>query len=130
MEGEVSCKFDNVEIVVPKYAGFEYEATEKGLRFKPMEESGWVLLQYLDAPYAPEDSALKLLSGNHFGFDSIRGRYENSESWAFVDITIPEGEKEHHILLLNEEGASWVEAYDRDIGWLLDVNELEIRVNG
>lgn len=130
MEGEVSCKFDNVEIVVPKYAGFEYEVTDAGLRFKPIEESGWVLLQYLDAPYAPEDSNLKLFNGIHFNYHSIRGCYEGMEVWTFVDITIPDEEKEHHILLLNEDNASWVEGYEYDIGWLLDVNEMEIRVNG
>ena len=130
MEGKISCKFGNVEIVVPKYAGFEYEVTDAGLRFKPKAESGWVLLQYLDAPYAPEDSDLKLFSGIHFNYQSIRGCYEGTEAWTFVDITIPDGENEHHILFLNEDSASWVEAYDRDIGWLLDVNEMEIRVNG
>ena len=130
MEGKVSCRFGNVEIVVPKYAGFEYEVTDAGLRFKPIEESGWVLLQYLDKPYAPDDSALKLFSGNHFDYDSIQGCYEGAEAWAFVDITIPDGEHEHHILFLNEDNASWVEGYEYDIGWLMDVNEMEIRPIG
>ena len=130
MEGEISCKFGNVEIVVPKYAGFQYEVTEKGLRFKPKAETGWVLLQYLDKPYAPEDSDVKLFSGNHFDYNSIRGCYEGTEVWTFVDVTIPDEEKEHHILLLNEDDATWVEAYDHDIGWLLDLSEMEIRVIG
>jgi hypothetical protein len=130
MEGEISCKFGNVEIVVPKCAGFEYEVTDAGLRFKPKAETGWVLLQYLDKAYDPENSDLKLFGGNHFGHNSIRGCYEGAEAWIFVDVTIPDGENEHHILLLNEDGASWVEAYDHDIGWILDLGEMEIRVNG
>jgi hypothetical protein len=130
MEGEISCKFGNVEIVVPKCAGFEYEVTDAGLRFKPKAETGWVLLQYLDKAYDPENSDLKLFGGNHFGHNSIRGCYEGAEAWIFVDVTIPDGENAHHILLLNEDGASWVEAYDHDIGWILDLGEMEIRVNG
>lgn len=130
MDGEISCIVDGVEIVVPKYAGFAFEATEEGIRFRPEEEAGWILLRYQDEPYTPDDPWLQYIGGIYFNREGRKGYYANSTGWAFVDITIPNGDAEHHIILLNEDDASWVEKYEYEIGWLLAVDEVAIRVTG
>ena len=130
VDGEISCILDGVEIVVPQYAGFAYEATEAGIRFKPKKESGWILLRCQDEPYTPDDPWLQYIGGIYFSREGRMGYYAGSTGWAFVDITVSEGDSEYHIILLNEDDVSWVEEYRMDICWLFDASELEIRVLG
>lgn len=119
-EGEISFTHGDWQITVPRLLCFQYGHTEKGIRFKPQDQSGWLEFQYRNEPYAPDKKGLSTLGGKYAGYDAIYGYNSYCDSWSYLEITMPNGENTQYLLLLNDDGQGWVEAYGWEIRWMID----------
>ena len=128
-EGEITFSTNGLEMTVPNYLCFQYEHTDDGIRFKPADQSGWVLLKAVPGPLEM-DSDLKSQTGIQYGHDAQWGHREGSEVWSYMNVTMPSGDGEYYVLLVNEEEAAWVGDFDYhiDMQWVLD--NLVVRDNG
>ena len=128
-EGEITFSTNGLEMTVPNYLCFQYEHTDDGIRFKPADQSGWVLLKAVPSPLEM-DSDLKSQTGIQYGHDAQWGHREGSEVWSYMNVTMPSGDGEYYVLLINEEDAAWVGDFDYyiDMQWVLD--NLVVRDNG
>ena len=126
-EGEITFYSNGMEITMPNYLCFQYEQADDGIRFKPEDRPGWVLLKVTPAPLEM-DSDLKSQTGSIYGCEAQWFYRDDSDIWSYINLTIPGGNGDYYVLLLNEEDAAWVKDsdtnYDYDIFWLL--NHLEV----
>ena len=111
VEGEISLEADGETLLIPQLAAFEYDITDEGIRFKPEDQSGWVLLKYLTEPFGVCGTGLRTLEGSYGGNPVVMGYYDENQYWSYVVFTVKNGEEEYPLLFLNEEGAAWVEEY-------------------
>ena len=125
-DGEITFYSNGLEMTMPNYLCFQYEQADDGIRFKPEDQSGWVLLKAVPAPLEM-DSDLKHQRGTWYGYEAQWAYRDDAHIWSYINLTIPGENGDYYVLLLNEKDAAWVgEAdidYDFDIFWLL--NHLE-----
>ena len=121
-DGEITFYSNGLEMTIPKYLCFQYEQADDGIRFKPEEHSGWVLLKAVPAPLEM-DSDLKSQTGIRYGHDAQWAYREDALIWSYMNLTIPGENGDYYVLLVNEEDAAWMEEADTDYGsdilWLL-----------
>ena len=126
-DGEITFYSNGMEMTMPNYLCFQYEQADDGIRFKPEDRPGWVLLKVTPAPLEM-DSDLKSQTGSIYGCEAQWFYRDDSDIWSYINLTISGGNGDYYVLLLNEEDAAWVKDsdtnYDYDIFWLL--NHLEI----
>ena len=129
-EGEITFFSNGMKMTVPNYLCFDYAQTDEEIRFKPKDQSGWVVLKAVPGPLEIDSSDLNSEKGTNYGRQAQWGYREVSEIWSYMNLTISSGEEEYCVLLINEEDAAWVGDFDYhiDILWILD--NLMIRENG
>jgi len=129
-DGEITFYTNGVEMTIPNYLYFRYEQTDDGIRFKPEGQSGWVLLKAVPGPLEIDSDNLKSQKGIKYGHEAQWAYRENAQVWRYMNVTIPYGDGEYYVLLLNEDEAAWVGDFDYhiDIQWVLD--NLVIQDNG
>ena len=122
-EGEITFYSNGLEVTIPNYLCFQYEQADDGIRFKPEDQSGWVLLKAVPAPLEM-DSNLKSMTGIHYGQEAQWAYRDFAQIWSYMNLTIPGENGDCYVLLLNEEEAAWVgdpeSNISTDIRWLLN----------
>ena len=120
-EGEITFRTNGAEMTIPNYLCFRYEKTDDGIRFKPEDQSGWVLLKAVPGPLEI-DSDLTSQKGVQYGHEAQWACREDAQIWSYMNVTIPSGDGEYYVLLINEEDAAWVGDFDYhiDMQWVLD----------
>ena len=117
--GEVTLEAEGAVLVLPKMAAFEYEISEDGIRFKPENETGWVLIQYSEETFAVCGTGLKTNEGIYAGWPVVSGYYDNNEFWSFMQLTVDFEGMECPVVFLNEGGA-WVIEYGHEIYHMIE----------
>ena len=123
----ITCAIGELEMSIPELDCFEYRVNEDGIRFKPENVEGWILVQYRTMPFTVcgtglETSDVFYKNGKYTG---IAGWYDGNEIWSFMDLTANDGDTAHNVLFLNEETAPWVTEYFYEISEV--INELGFR---
>ena len=126
-DGEITFYSNGLEMTIPKYLCFQYAQADDGIRFKPEDRPGWVLLKIVPAPLEM-DSDLISQKGIHYGQEAQWAYRDFAQIWSYMNLTIPGENGDCYVLLLNEEEAAWVGDPESntytDIRWLL--NNLEV----
>ena len=139
IEGEVSCDFDGMEVYVPKLAAFEYTVTEEGIRFKPEKEEGYILVRYCPMPFDYSHMDYRIFSSIYGGAPGVRAYAGTEEIWSFMEMMVinpvwyvPKPDVDNmpsmNVRFVNEDKASWVEAYRDQISYI--ITGMRIHVNG
>lgn len=123
-------QMDGIEISIPEFDCFSYAVSESGIRFKPLDQEGWILVQYRTEPFAVCGTGLETcdVSYKNGKYTGILGFYDGSSVWSFVDVKTTSGDIAFETVLLNEGNAAWVTEYHYEITQL--ISEMTFRVIG
>lgn len=121
-EGEITFYTNGMEMSIPNYLCFQYEQTDDGIRFKPEDQVGWVLLKAVPGPLEIDSDNLKSQTGIQYGHEAQWVYMDEAEIWSYMNLTMPCENGEYYVRLENEEDAAWVGDFDYhiDIQWVLD----------
>jgi hypothetical protein len=88
-DGEITFSTNGAEMIIPNYLCFQYEQTDDGIRFKPEDQSGWVLLKVVPGPLEIDSDNLKSQKGIKYGHEAQWAYREDAQIWSYMNLTIP-----------------------------------------
>ena len=126
----VTCDVGGLEMSIPKLDCFRYQVSEDGIRFKPENVEGWILVQYRTEPFSVCGTGLETVDVGYKNdkYTGIEGYYDGNKAWSFISLTMTFGDVAYDAVFLNEETAPWVTEYFYEIGEV--IRELSFRVTG